>query len=65
MADQQKPERPVRKNNRPGSPNGNKGDNGMRFGRGLMGWFLVIGVAVALIVLVNQRPHSEKIGERG
>jgi cell division protease FtsH len=64
MAEQQKPERPIRKNTRTGGPNNNNKDNGMRFGRGLMGWFLVIGVALALVYLVNYNKHTYvKIGE--
>jgi cell division protease FtsH len=63
MAEQQRPDRPIRKNNRPGTPSNNK-DGGLRFGRGLMMWLLVIGVAMAMIYLVGLKTHSStKIAE--
>ena len=47
---EQRPDRPGRKNNqRP--PAG--GANGMKFGRGLFGWVLFIGLAVMLFVLLQ------------
>jgi len=51
MAEQQKPERPVRKTNRPGAPNGSNKDAGMRFGRGLTWWFVIM-VAIGLLAYV-------------
>jgi cell division protease FtsH len=49
---EQRPERPVRKNNRPaGSPNG----SGMRFGRGIFGWVLFIVLAILLITLLQYK----------
>ena len=44
------PERPNRKNGRSQPPNG-----GMRFGRGLLGWVLFIGLAIMLFVLLQQK----------
>ena len=64
MAEQQRPDRPIRKNNRPGANSGSNKDAGMRFGRGLMGWFLFIGLALALVYLLNLKNRSYyKIGE--
>jgi cell division protease FtsH len=64
MAEQQRPDRPIRKNNRPGTNGSNNKDAGMRFGRGLMGWFLFIGLALALVYLLNLKNKSyTKIGE--
>src|SRR4051812_35770213 len=52
---EQKPERPPRKNGRPQSPNGAPGGGGgMRFGRGLFGWFLFIGLAVMLVIVLQK-----------
>jgi cell division protease FtsH len=48
MSDQ-RPDRPVRKNGRTSPNNG-----GMRFGRGVFGWVLFIGLAVMLFMLVNK-----------
>jgi len=45
---EQRPDRPQRKNGRPAPPNG-----GMRFGRGLLGWVLFIGLAIMLFILVK------------
>jgi cell division protease FtsH len=58
MAEQQRPDRPTRKPSRPGAPNAASKDGGMRFGRGLMGWFVFIGLALALVWLLNQRNRS-------
>src|SRR5881227_615909 len=49
---EQRPERPVRKSNRPGGPNNG---SGMRFGRGLFGWILFIGLAIMLIALFQMK----------
>ncbi|MCC6239963.1 MAG: ATP-dependent zinc metalloprotease FtsH [Phycisphaerales bacterium] len=46
---EQRPERPSRKPGRP-LPNG-----GMRFGRGLFGWVLFIGLAIMLFLLLQQQ----------
>src|SRR5687767_13891733 len=52
MADQ-RPERPTQgRKNGPGRPN--PAGNGMKFGRGLLGWVLFIALAVMLFVLLNQ-----------
>lgn len=45
---EQRPERPIKKPNRPGQPAG-----GMRFGRGVFGWVLCIGLAIMLISLLT------------
>jgi cell division protease FtsH len=54
MADQ-RPEKPVKKTPRPAAGNG-----GMRFGRGVFGWILFIGLAFMLFMLVqkNQRAYT-------
>jgi len=51
---EQKQERPPRKNGRPNSPNGAPGGGGMRFGRGLFGLFLFIGLAVMLVIVLQK-----------
>ena len=43
---EQRPERPQRKGARPGGP----ANNGLRFGRGLFGWVLFIGLAIMLFM---------------
>ncbi len=60
MADQQRPTPPARKPNRPGT-NGTGGpaNGGMRFGRGLMGWFLFIGLVLMMVYLLNTQKHSQ------
>src|SRR3954470_21044521 len=52
----QTPERstPGRKNGRP-----NPAGNGMKFGRGLLGWVLFIALAVMLFVLLNQGNRNQ------
>ena len=45
---EQRPERPNRKPGRNQPPSG-----GMRFGRGLFGWVLFIGLAIMLFMLLN------------
>ncbi|MGH7214897.1 MAG: ATP-dependent metallopeptidase FtsH/Yme1/Tma family protein, partial [Tepidisphaeraceae bacterium] len=52
MADQTPEKPPTRRSGR--SPAGN---GGMRFGRGLFGWVLFIGLAVMLFMLLN---HKQK-----
>lgn len=47
---EQKPERPSRKNGRGTPPNG-----GMRFSRGLFGWFLFGALCIVLILLLNRQ----------
>ena len=44
------PERPPRKENRPDGPN----MPGLKMGRSLLTWMLVIGLAVMLLMLFNQ-----------
>ncbi|HEV2295521.1 MAG TPA: ATP-dependent zinc metalloprotease FtsH [Tepidisphaeraceae bacterium] len=53
---EQRPERPApgRKNGRP-----NPAGNGMKFGRGLLGWVLFIALAVMLFVLLNQGNRNQ------
>ena len=53
---EQRPDRPQRKGGRPGGP----ANNGLRFGRGLMGWVLFIGLAIMLFMLLNQGPRGAK-----
>src|SRR5437868_7779699 len=53
MAEQRPPERPQRKNGRPTPANG-----GLRFGRGLFGWMLFIGLAVMLFLLLQKTKTS-------
>ena len=66
---EQRPERPNRKTPRPGSPN--SGNNGMRFGKGLFGWGLFIGLAIMLIILVKNHQtamaehHKVNLAEAG
>jgi cell division protease FtsH len=48
---EQRPDRPLRKPTRPGGANG----GGMRFGRGLFGWILFIGLAIMLIALFQMK----------
>src|SRR5947208_2059776 len=48
-----KPERPSRRTGRGTPPNG-----GMRFSRGLFGWFLFGALCVALFILLNNRSGS-------
>src|SRR3954471_22172128 len=50
MSEQQRQDRPPRKNGRPQQP----GNGGMRFGRGLFGWVLFIALAVMLFMLLNK-----------
>ncbi|MDB5320174.1 MAG: ftsH [Phycisphaerales bacterium] len=58
MSEQQRPERPPRKNGRPQpGPNGAAG-GGMRFGRGLFGWVLFIGLAVMLFIVLQSNKKS-------
>ena len=59
MAEQQKPDRPTRKT-KPGTTGQANKDGGMRFGRGLLGWFLFIGLALTLVFLLNQKNHAYK-----
>src|SRR4051795_12726359 len=59
MSEQQRPERPPRKNGRPQpGPNGAAGGGGMRFGRGLFGWVLFIGLAVMLFIVLQSNKKS-------
>jgi cell division protease FtsH len=64
MAEQQRPDRPIRKSTRPGATNPATPVGGMRFGRGLMGWFLFIGLVLMMVWLLNsQKSHQTRIGE--
>src|SRR5258706_8280826 len=58
MSEQHRPERPPRKNGRPqpgpnGGGAGGGAGGGMRFGRGLFGWVLFIGLAVMLFIVLQ------------
>jgi cell division protease FtsH len=58
MAEQQRPERPVRKNTRPGTVNGNNKDS-LRLGqRGMMWWLAIILAMVVLVYIVSRSAHS-------
>ena len=59
MADQQKPTPPVRKPNRPAAGGGGAANGGMKFGRGLMGWFLFIGLVLMMVWLLNNQKRSQ------
>src|SRR5690348_15617057 len=60
MADQQRPERPNRKAPRAGgSGNGGSG-GGLKFGRGVFGWLLFIGLAVMLFMLLNNQSQGNR-----
>src|ERR1019366_8910828 len=48
---EQRPDRPIRNTTRPGGTSG----GGMRFGRGLFGWILFIGLAIMLIALFQMK----------
>src|SRR5690606_12309727 len=50
---EQRTDRPNRKPGRP-VPNG-----GMRFGRGLFGWVLFVGLAIMLFLLISQQGHTQ------
>ncbi len=63
MSEQRPQDRPPRKNGRP-QPGGPGGPNngGMRFGRGLFGWVLFIGLAVMLfIVLQSNKKNATEV----
>src|SRR5687767_16030740 len=54
---EQRPDRPQRKGGgRPGGP----GNGGLRFGRGLFGWVLFIGLAIMLFMLLNKQGGTFK-----
>ena len=57
MAEQQRPDRPVRKNSRPGNGTGNKQEN-LRFGQKGMMWLLFIIAAMVLMVYMVKGTHS-------
>ena len=75
---EQRPDRPVRRNNRTGGPNGGGGggnnngggtnggpnNGGMRFGRGVLGWVVFIALALLIVYMVTQsrKPYTH-IGE--
>jgi cell division protease FtsH len=52
---EQRPERPNRKAPRPGAPGAN---GGLKFGRGVFGWLLFIGLAVMLLMLLGQNNQN-------
>ena len=55
MSEQRPDRNPTRKNgNRPQLPNG----GGMRFGRGVFGWVLFVGLAIMLFMLLNHNRRS-------
>src|SRR3954470_18182822 len=53
---EQRPDRPQRKGARPGGP----GNGGLRFGRGLFGWVLFIGLAIMLFMLLSKQGGTYK-----
>ncbi|HWP40660.1 MAG TPA: ATP-dependent zinc metalloprotease FtsH [Tepidisphaeraceae bacterium] len=53
MSAEQRPEKPARKNSRGPGANG-----GLRFGRGVFGWILFIGLAVMLFMLVSKQSRA-------
>jgi cell division protease FtsH len=55
MADQ-RPERPNKKPNRPGSPAG-----GLRVGRSLLGWVLVVALAIMLVMLLREQQGPTRV----
>ena len=57
---EQKQDRPPRKNGRsqPGNNGPGGGGGGMRFGRGLFGWVLFIGLAVMLFIVLQSNKKS-------
>ena len=71
---EQRPDRPARRPNRPGSPNGGNnnggpgnggpGNGGMWFGRGILGWVVFIALALLIVYMVtNTRKTYTRIGE--
>ena len=50
---EQRPERPNRKTARPGGAGTPGANGGLKFGRGVFGWLLFIGLAVMLIMLLK------------
>jgi cell division protease FtsH len=59
MPEQQRQDRnPQRKNG--GRPGPNNGGGGMRFGRGLFGWVLFIGLAVMLFIVLQSKNKSQQ-----
>src|SRR5688572_8818558 len=65
MSDQQRPERPSRKNSRAAGggdkgPGAAAGGGGLKFGRGALGWVLFIGLAVMLFMLLNSQNQSHR-----
>jgi cell division protease FtsH len=64
MAEQQRPDRPVRKPNRPAGSNGINKDGGMRFRSGLTWWLVIILAMCALVYVVSHGARSSvRIGE--
>jgi cell division protease FtsH len=55
MADQ-RPERPNKRPNRPGSPAG-----GLRVGRSLLGWVLVVALAIMLVMLLREQQGPTRV----
>jgi cell division protease FtsH len=49
MAEEQRPDKPGKKNDRSSG-----GDGGMKFGRGLFGWILFVGLAFMVFMLLNR-----------
>ncbi len=56
---EQRPERPNRKNSNGGEgPQRQNGAGGMKFGRGVFGWVLFIGLVIMLFLLLQQQPRG-------
>src|SRR5687767_1609005 len=61
MSEQQRPERSNRKASRPGgTEGGGTGAGGLKFGRGVFGWLLFIGLAVMLFMLLARNNQNYK-----
>ena len=59
MAEQQRPDRPVRKTPRPGGPAGPNKNDGIRFSRGLSLWLVIILVAGLLAYVVSHGGRTQ------
>src|SRR5437016_2455175 len=58
MAEQQRPDRTPRKNSRPNGNGSGPNGGGIKFGRGLFGWVLFIGLAVMLFIILQNKGHG-------
>src|SRR5882672_9896460 len=58
MAEQQRPDRTPRKNSRPNGNGSGPNGGGIKFGRGLFGWVLFIGLAVMLFIILQSKSRG-------